>query len=61
MNKIIEIMLCGGIVALEIIIIVAIGLTIQFIAYRFLSVNLYKSMIKFSRNLQKYLNNKLYV
>lgn len=61
MNKIIEIMLCGGIVAVELIIIVAIGLTIQFIAYRFLNINLYKSMIKFSRKLEKYLNNKLYV
>lgn len=61
MNKIIEIILCGGIVATELIIMIVAALMIQFIMYKLFNINLFKLIIKMSRRLERYLNTKLYV
>lgn len=61
MNKIIEMILCGGIVVVELIIMVVAALTIQFIMYRLFNINLFKLATKMSRRLERYLNTKLYI
>lgn len=61
MDKIIDIMLCSGVVLTELILIIIAGLLIQLIMYQVFNINLVKIAVKTSRKLDNYLNSKLYL
>lgn len=61
MSKLLECFVCGGVVAVELSIIIIGFFAIQFVMYRVFNINLFKAAINFSRKLDKYLSKKLYV
>ena len=61
MDKIIDIILCSGVVLTELILIIIAGLLIQLIMYQVFNINLVKIAVKTSRKLDNYLSSKFYL
>ena len=56
MDKLLDILLCGTVTIIEVIIIFIITMLIQLIMYRIFGINLFKLIIKYLNKLDEYLN-----
>lgn len=58
MSKLIDFLLCGAVTMFELIGVIILGMLVQLIMYQVFGINIYKSLIRASRKLDKYLNEK---
>lgn len=58
MSKLMDFLLCGAVTMFELIGVIILGMLVQLIMYQVFGINIYKSLIRASRKLDKYLNEK---